>query len=109
MSVQSGIASAFVAVLQDNGNPIELPAGSSFSWSTDDATDTIVPGGGVGTPTATITVNNPPSGRTTITVTATTTAPDGNSVSGMVTTDIITGVTHVYTVAVAQLFAAPKK
>ena len=109
MSVSSGIPSAFGAQLQDNGNAIELPAGSSFSWSTDDSTDTIVTGGGVGTPAANITVNNPPSGRTTITVTASTTAPDGTAVSGMVTTDIIVGVTHTYTVAVAQLFAAPKK
>ena len=108
MSVQSGIASAFGAQLQDNGNPIDLPSGSSFSWSTDDPTDTLVPGGGVGSPTVNVTVNNPPASRTTITVTATTIAPDGSSVSGSVTTDIIVGVTHTYTVSVAQIFAGPK-
>lgn len=41
MAVQPGIASGFSATMEDNGNAIPLPPGSTFSWSTDDATDQI--------------------------------------------------------------------
>jgi hypothetical protein len=102
MAVQPGIASSFAAVLEDNGNAIDLPSGSSFAWSTDDPTDQIAVSDD--TLTASITVSSPPaSGRTTITVTADTTAPDGSDVSGSVTTDIVPGVTHTYTVSVSQV------
>lgn len=101
MAVQPGVGSGFAAVLEDNGNPISLPDGSTFAWSTDDPTDQIVVS--PDTMSASITVSNPPAdGRTTITVTADTTAPDGTDVSGEVTTDIVPAVEHTYTVTVTQ-------
>ena len=109
MSVQPGIGAGFQATLQDTGNPIALTSGSVFAWSTDDPTDVLVVGGG-DTSTVQITISNPPaSGRTSITVTASTVAPDGTTVSGELTTDILPGVEHVYTVSVSQMFAAFKK
>lgn len=108
-TVEPGIGAAYQANLLDNGNPIELPDGSSWAWSTDDPTDKIVQGGGDGS-TAKITVADPPAeGRTQITVTATTTDPKGESQSGSVTDDIVPGIEHTYTVAVNRMFAGPKK
>jgi hypothetical protein len=107
MAVEANQPAGFQALLEDNGNPIELPAGSTFAWSTDSDTDQIQPSDD--TYTAKITVVDPPADRETLTVTATTTDPDGNQVSGDVTVDIVPGVTHTYTVSVSQLFAAPKR
>jgi hypothetical protein len=108
MSVEPGIVSAFGASLLDNGNVIDLPATSVWSWSTDDPTDVLVPN--VDTSSVQVTVTNPPaSGRTSITVTASTTDPAGAVQTGSVTTDLIPSVEHTYTVSVSQLFAAPKK
>lgn len=107
MAVLVGVATPFQATLQDNGNYIDLPVGSVFAWSTDDDTDQIQ----IVTPDTRVikvTVVNPPANRTTITVTASTTAPDGTTVSGSATTDIVAGVTHTYTVVVGQLVAQPK-
>lgn len=108
MAVQPGIASAFNAQLEDNGNPISLPAGSTFAWSTDDPTDQLSVS--EDSTTVQITVTSPPaSGRATITVTADTTAPDGSDVSGTCTTDIVPVVGHTYTVTVSQVFGTPAK
>jgi hypothetical protein len=108
MSVEPGIGAAFQSQLQDNGNAIDLPSGSSWTWSTDDPSDTLTQGGGDGS-TVKVVVAAGNSGRTSVTVTASTTDPAGQAVSGSVTTDIIPGVEHTYSVSVAQIFASPRK
>jgi hypothetical protein len=109
MSLEPGVGAAFQATLLDNGNPIDLPDSSSWSWSTDDPTDEITQGGGDGS-TVKVVISDPPaSGRTTVDITATTTDPAGNEVSGSVTEDIIPGVEHTYTVNVSQIFASPRR
>lgn len=101
MAVVAGQGSDFGATLEDNGNPIGLPSGSTFAWSTDDPTDQIVPSADTTSATITVAATNT---RPSITVTASTTAPDGSNVSGSVTTEIIPGtVPHTYTVTVSQL------
>lgn len=107
MSVQVGVPSNFNAVLQDNGAAIPLPAGSTFQWSTDNDTDqiTILT---EDTENVQILVTANGSSRTSVTVTAATTAPDGSAVTGNVTVDLIPGApTHVFTVSVSQVFATP--
>lgn len=109
MSVEPGIAAAFQSSLLDNGNPIDLPVDSVWTWSTDDPTDEIVQGGGDGS-TAKITVTNPPSeGRTQLVATATTTDPAGEEQSGEVTVDLIPSVDHTYTVSVSQIFPTGRR
>jgi hypothetical protein len=105
MAVTPGVASAFGATLQDNGNPIDLPPNSQWKFSTDDPTDVIQNQSQDGS-VILVTVN-PPAGstRNTLTVTADTTDPNGDDVSGSVTTDITPGVTHTYSVNVSQVFA----
>lgn len=107
MAIEPGIPAAFESHLLDNGNAIDLPEGSSWSWSTDDPTDQLVQGGGNGD-TVKVTITNPPPTRTTVTVTASTTDPAGETQEGSVTVDIIPGVTHTYTVSVSQIFATPR-
>lgn len=101
MAVTANTPSDFVAQMQDNGIPIELPLGSTFAWSTDDPTDTIVVSDD--TATATITVSNPPDTRTTLTVTVSAVDPAGETIEGSVTVDILPGVTHTYTISVSQV------
>lgn len=103
MAVQPGVPSNFNAVLEDNGNAIALPAGSIFDWTTDDDSDqiSILTEDGAN---AQITVQANTS-RTQMTASASTTAPDGSTVEGSITVDIVPGVTHVYTVSVSQVFA----
>lgn len=108
MAVQPGIASGFSATMEDNGNAIPLPPGSTFAWSTDDATDQISVSDD--TTTATITVSDPPAdGRTQLTATASAVAPDGNTVEGSVTVDIVPGVTHTYTITVSQIVGSSRR
>lgn len=104
MSVTANTPSEFIAQMQDNGNPIDLPATSSFAWSTDDPTDTITPADPTDATVSTvlITVNNPPASRTQLTATAEAADPTGADQSGSLTVDIIPGVTHTYTVSVSQ-------
>lgn len=99
MAVLPGRGADFGAQLEDNGNAIALPSGSTFAWSTDDETDQINISDD--TLTATIVVAADTT-REELTVTATTTDPDGNEVSGSVTVPIVPGVTHTYTVSVFQ-------
>lgn len=101
MAVEVNVAAAFGAQLQDNSNTIPLPSGGTWNWSTDDDTDQISILS-QDTSVASVTCVNGPPNRTSVTVTASTTAPDGSTVSGSVTTDIVGGVTHVYSVIVAQ-------
>jgi hypothetical protein len=109
MSVEPGIAAAFQSNLLDNGNPIDLPVDSVWTWSTDDPTDEIVQGGGDGS-TAKITVTDPPTdGRTTLVATASTTDPKGETQEGSVTVDLIPSVDHTYTVNVSQIFAQGRR
>ena len=107
MAVQVGVPSNFNAALQDNAVSIPLPSGSQFAWSTDDPTDQISildPS----TENVQIIVSANGTNRTSITVTASTIAPDGSSVSGFVTTELIPpAATHVYTVSVSQPTLAP--
>ena len=100
MSVTTNTPSDFIAQMQDNGSPIDLPQSSSFSWSTDDPTDTISVN--ETTSIATITVNNPPESRTQLTATASAVDPAGETQTGSLTVDIIAGVTHTYTISVSQ-------
>lgn len=107
MATEAGKSGTFLAQLEDNGNPIPLPDGSTFGWQTDLPEATIVPSDD--TLTAVITVPDTTTA-TSITVTASTTAPDGTPASGSVTVPIVPGVPHTFTVSVTQqpTLAAPR-
>jgi hypothetical protein len=110
MAVSPGQAAAFGAQMQDNGNAIALPEGSSFLWTTDDPTDVIAPSAAApdNSAFADITVSDPPAtGRTTLTVTAGAVAPDGTNIEGSVTVDITAAVGHTFTIVVSQLTVNP--
>ena len=100
MAISQGATGTFAAQLEDNGNPIPLPSGSTFSWSADDTAATLAPSADTLSVVVTVPADD---AATSITVTASTTAPDGSTVSGSVTVPIIPGVSHVFTVAVTQV------
>ncbi|HEY2351960.1 MAG TPA: hypothetical protein VGH83_05585 [Candidatus Acidoferrum sp.] len=108
MAVQPGKGAAFGALMEDNGNPIELPAGSSWSWHTDDDTDTIVLVSSDNTALVVITTTDPPAdGRDTLVATASATDPSGEEIEGSLTTELVPGVGHTYTVRVFQPVPQP--
>lgn len=96
--IAAGSTGTFTATLNDNGAPIALPAGSTFGWSADDASVTFVT-----SPDTTSTVVSVPAGDegTSVTITASTTAPDSTTVSGSVTVPL-TPEPQQFTVTVAQ-------
>jgi hypothetical protein len=99
MAISQGATGTFQAQLEDNGNPIDLPSGSTFSWSADDSNAQLAPSAD----TLSVVVSVPADdAATSITVTASTTAPDGSTVSGSVTVPVIPNVPHTFTVVVTQ-------
>jgi hypothetical protein len=101
MAVSPGVAAGFAAMMEDNGNPIPLPEGSSFAWATDDADDVISVS--AETTTAVITVPaDTPADRTELTVNVSAVDPTGTDITGSVTVPITPGVVHTYTITVAQ-------
>jgi len=99
MAITVGATGTFAAQLEDNGNPIPLPAGSTFAWTSDDSNAGIT----ASSDTLTAVVSVPATDTaTSITVTATTIDPDGKTVQGSVTVPIIPGVSHTFTVSVTQ-------
>src|SRR5215469_4419862 len=77
MAITVGSTGTFTAQLEDNGNPIPLPAGSTFAWSADDTNASLAPSAD----TLSVVVSVPATDTaTSITVTAETVAPDGNKV-----------------------------
>ncbi len=99
MAISVGSTGTFSAQLEDNGNPIPLPSGSTFAWSADDTNAQLAPSAD----TLSVVVTVPATDTaTSTTVTAETIAPDGNKVQGSVTVPIIPGVSHTFTVTVTQ-------
>jgi hypothetical protein len=98
MAITVGQTGTFTATLEDNGIAISLPSGSTFAWKTDDASATLAPSEDTTSVVVTIPAG---STSTTITVTASTTAPDGSTVEGSVSVPV-NPETHVYTVSVSQ-------
>ena len=101
MAINAGSTGTFTAELEDNGNVIPLPAGSTFAWSSDDTnwSTTLAPSADSTSVVVTVPATDT---ATSITVTASTTAPDGTTVSGSVTVPITPGVAHTFTVLVSQ-------
>ena len=99
MVIEAGSQGTFIAQLEDNGNPVNLPVGSTFAWTADDTAATIVPSADSLSAVVTVPATDT---ATSITITATTTDPNGASVSGSVTVSIVPGVTHTFTVMVTQ-------
>lgn len=99
MAISVGTTGTFTAQLEDNGNPIPLPAGSTFAWSADDTNASLAPSADSTSVVVTVPASDT---ATSITVTASTTAPDGTTVSGSVTVPITPGVAHTFTVLVSQ-------
>lgn len=99
MAISVGTTGTFTAQLEDNGNPIPLPAGSTFAWSADDTNASLAPSADSTSAVVTVPASDT---ATSITVTASTTAPDGTTVSGSVTVPITPGVAHTFTVLVSQ-------
>lgn len=100
MAITVGATGTFSAQLEDNGNPISLPAGSTFTWSADDTNASLAPSAD----STSVVVSVPATdASTSITVTASTVAPDGSTVQGSVTVPIIPGVAHTFTVSVTQI------
>lgn len=99
MAITQGATGTFAAQLEDNGNPISLPSGSTFAWTADDPNAVLAPSAD----SLSVVVSIPATdGATSITVTASTVDPNGQPVSGSVTVPIIPGVQHTFTVAVTQ-------
>lgn len=99
MAITIGSTGTFNAQLEDNGNPIPLPAGSTFAWSADDTNASLAPSADSNSVVVTVPASDT---ATSITVTAATTAPDGSTVTGSVTVPLIPNVAHTFTVAVTQ-------
>ncbi len=99
MAISVGTTGTFTAQLEDNGNPIPLPSGSTFAWTADDTSASLA----ASADSTSVVVSVPATDTaTSITVTASTTAPDGSTVSGSVTVPITPGVAHTFTVLVSQ-------
>lgn len=96
-NIQAGTSGTFAAVLDDNGSPITLPSGSTFTWTASDTTVTIAPS--ADTTSADIAVPAGDDG-TSITVTASVTV-NGNTVSGSLSV-ALTPIPQVFTVVVTQ-------
>lgn len=99
MAISVGTTGTFTAQLEDNGNPIPLPAGSTFAWSADDTNASLAPSADSTSVVVSVPANDTAS---TITVTAATTDPSGNPASGSVTVPLTPGVAHTFTVLVSQ-------
>jgi hypothetical protein len=96
-NIQAGTSGTFSAVLDDNGSPITLPSGSTFTWTADDTTVTITPS--EDTTSAVIEVPAGDTG-TSVTVTATVTV-NGQTVSGSLSV-ALTAIPQTFTVVVTQ-------
>jgi hypothetical protein len=100
--ITTGGQGTFQAQLNNNGVPVSLPGGSSWDWTTDDTLATITidtsdPTGG------TVDISIPANDTATqIIVTASTTDPDGNVVTGTLTVPVTPGVS-MFTVTVTQI------
>ena len=96
-NIQAGTSGTFAAVLDDNGSPITLPAGSTFAWTASDPSVTITPS--ADTTSAVVAVPAGDTG-TSVTITATVTV-NGTTVSGSLTVTL-TPIPQVFTVVVSQ-------
>jgi hypothetical protein len=97
-NITAGTSGTFAAVLNDNGTPIALPSGSTFAWTASDSTVSIVPSSDTTSAVVNIPAGDP---GTSVTVTASTVGPDGNTYSGSVTVPL-TPVPQQFTVTVTQ-------
>jgi hypothetical protein len=97
-NIPAGQTGTFAAQLLDNGAPIALPAGSTFTWTASDASVTFATSADT-----TSTVVTVPAGDTgtSVTITASTTDPNGNPVSGSITV-ALTPTPQQFTVTVTQ-------
>lgn len=92
----------FLAQLEDNGQPIALPAGSTWVWATND-TGTTVAADPADTTGGTVDVTIPAGDtNTTVTITASTTDPTGATQSGSLTFPVLP-VPQKFTVTVSQI------
>ena len=99
MAITAGATGTFSAQLEDNGNPIPLPSGSTFAWTSDDPNAQLAPS----EDSLSVVVTVPSTDTvTSITVTAATVDPTGATVQGSVTVPVVPGEVHVFTVTVAQ-------
>lgn len=96
-NIQAGTSGTFAAVLDDNGSPITLPAGSTFAWTASDPSVTITPS--ADTTSAVVAVPAGDTG-TSVTITATVTV-NGTTVSGSLSVTL-TPIPQVFTVVVTQ-------
>ena len=96
-NIQAGTSGTFAAVLDDNGSPITLPTGSTFTWTDSDPSVTITPS--ADSTSAVVAVPAGDTG-TSITVTATVTI-NGNTVSGSLVVPL-TPIPQVFTVVVSH-------
>lgn len=102
-----GKSGTFNAQLLDNGQPVSLPLGGSWTWTTSDPEATVAVDPAFPDPSndptgASVTVTVPATDTaTTITVTASATDPTGATQSGSITVPI-TPATNIFTVSVTQ-------
>lgn len=97
-NIPAGSTGAFAAQLEDNGSPITLPSGSTFAWSASDATVTFATSADTTSTVATVPAGDP---GTSVTITASTTAPDGTTASGTITV-ALTPTPQQFSVSVTQ-------
>jgi hypothetical protein len=97
-TIPAGQTGTFAAQLMDNGSPIALPANSTFAWTASDTTVTFATS--ADTLSTVVTVPAGDTG-TSVTITASTTDPNGNPVSGSITV-AITPEPQQFTVTVTQ-------
>jgi hypothetical protein len=108
MAVSPGVAAGFAADMEDNGNPIDLPEGSSFAWVTDDSNDIISVSLDTTSAKITVPADTDPA-RTELVVTVQAADPNGKMISGSVSVPITAGVEHTYTISVAQVVLNPNR
>ena len=106
-TIVAGGSAHFEAELLQNGNQISLPAGSTWAWTSADPLVTFTPAPvdpttGVSDPdeiTATIAGSE---AQTSVVISASTTAPDGTTVSGDITVPV-TPEAQVFSVKIVQV------
>lgn len=97
-NITAGSTGTFAAQLEDNGVAIALPSGSTFAWSASDASVTFATSADTTSTVVTVPAGDP---GTSLTITAATTDPNGNAVSGSITV-ALTPVAQTFTVVVTQ-------
>jgi hypothetical protein len=97
-NIPAGSSGTFAAQLLDNGSPIALPSGSTFMWSASDSTVTIAPSADTTSAVVDVPAGDP---GTSLTITASTVGPDGNTYSGSLSV-ALTPTPQQFTVTVTQ-------